>query len=205
MEDNRRNIVETAEYELHRSVIVKWVQLLFVCEVVRMVITLINNIPEIPSFTRWISSIVSAVVIFALFQLAIVNERYRKAAIFYCISVGGGIVVSLLHMSLLTLPLSICAIIASYQELNAHSEITASKDIKLSNRWHSLFNLELFTGLIAGTIGIVPMIIAALAGVDTEVLISMFSLVLALINVVLELLHVVYLKHTISLYQKLES
>ena len=205
MEDNSRNIVETAEYEPNRIVIVKWVQILFVCQVVRVVIVLINAIPEIPSFTNWISSIVSAIVIFALFQLAIVNERYRKASIFYCVSVGGAIVVSLLNMSLLALPLSICAIIASYHEFNAYSEITASKDIKLSNRWHSLFYVEIFTGIIAGTIGVVPMIIAAFAGVDTEVLISLFTLVLAMINVVVELLHVVYLKQTISLYQKLES
>jgi len=83
-----------------------------------------------------------------LFKLSVVNARYRKATIFYGISVGGGILSSLLNMNMFILVLSIFSIVASYQELNAHSEITASKDAKLSARWHSLFYLDMFAGII---------------------------------------------------------
>jgi len=107
----------------------------------------------------------------------------------------------LLNKNVFVMVLSICSIVASYHELNAHSEITASKDAKLSARWHSLFYLDMFAGIMVGVLSIIPMIIAAFAGVDTDLLISIFSIVLVLINIVLEMLHVVYLKKTLVSYR----
>lgn len=202
MEDDNRTMVEMMEYEIHGTIIVKWIQVLFVCEIVRLALTVVSAIPGIPSFIGWISRAVSITVIVALFHLIVVNERYRKAAILYCISVGGGIVVSLLKISGLVLVLSICAIIASYQELNAHSEVTALKDTKLSARWHSLFYLEMFAGIMVALLGMIPAIIAGLAGVSTDVIISIMTIILEMVNVTVGILHIVYLKQTVALFQK---
>ena len=202
MDDNRRNIAEISECEFHGTIITKWFQILFVSEIGRMVITATNFISDMSSVTGWISRVVSVVIIFALFHLVKVNERYRKAAILYCISVGGSIVLTLLNTSIFALALSVCYIIASYHELIGHSEITTLKDAKLSDRWRSLFYLDMFAGIMVGVLSIIPMMIAMLAGVDEYVVISIFSIVLNLINLVIRLLHVVYLKQTISLYQK---
>ena len=202
MEDDNRTIVEMPEHESHGTIIVKWIQILFVCEIVRVVLSVLSTIPEIPSFTGWISRVVSVAAIASLFNLAVVNVRYRKAAIFYCISVGGSIVLSLLHISALTIVLSICSIIASFQELNAHSEITATRNARLSERWHSLFYLEMFAGIIVVFLGMIPAIIAVFAGVDTDVITSIMAIILALVNIAVRLLHVMYLKQTVDLYDK---
>ena len=201
MVDNNEITMNGENFEPHKETIVKWVHFLFLCQIAKLFITALGEIFTISGITGWVSHIASLATVFALFKLSVVNARYRKATIFYGISVGGGILSSLLNMNMFILVLSIFSIVASYQELNAHSEITASKDAKLSARWHSLFYLDMFAGIMVGVVSIIPMIIAAFAGVDTDLLISIFSIVLVLINIALEMLHVVYLKKTLVLYR----
>lgn len=201
MENNEEATVNIANYDSHKEVIAKWIRILFACQIVKILTATLNASAAIGNIAGWLSRIVTIAIIIALFNLSVVNERYRKAALFYGISVGGGILLALLNKSVFVMVLSICSIVASYHELNAHSEITASKDAKLSARWHSLFYLDMFAGIMVGVLSIIPMIIAAFAGVDTDLLISIFSIVLALINIVLEMLHVVYLKKTLVSYR----
>jgi hypothetical protein len=201
MENNKETTVNIANYDSHKEVIAKWIRILFACQIVRILTATLDASAAIGNIAGWLSRIVTIAIIIALFNLSVVNERYRKAALFYGISVGGGILSALLNKNVFVMVLSISSIVASYQELNAHSEITASKDAKLSARWHSLFYLDMFAGIMIGVVSIIPMIIAAFAGVDTNLLISIFSIVLALINIVLGLLHVVYLKKTLVSYR----
>lgn len=201
MESNKETTVNIANYDSHKEVIAKWIRILFACQIVRILTATLDASAAIGNIAGWLSRIVTIAIIIALFNLSVVNERYRKAALFYGISVGGGILSALLNKNVFVMVLSISSIVASYQELNAHSEITASKDAKLSARWHSLFYLDMFAGIMIGVVSIIPMIIAAFAGVDTNLLISIFSIVLALINIVLGLLHVVYLKKTLVSYR----
>lgn len=201
MENNEEATVNIANYDSHKEVIAKWIRILFACQIVKILTATLNASAAIGNIAGWLSRIVTIAIIIALFNLSVVNERYRKAALFYGISVGGGILLALLNKNVFVMVLSICSIVASYHELNAHSEITASKDAKLSARWHSLFYLDMFAGIMVGVLSIIPMIIAAFAGVDTDLLISIFSIVLALINIVLEMLHVVYLKKTLVSYR----
>ena len=201
MENNEEATVNIANYDSHKEVIAKWIRILFACQIVKILTATLNASAAIGNIAGWLSRIVTIVIIIALFNLSVVNERYRKAALFYGISVGGGILLALLNKNVFVMVLSICSIVASYHELNAHSEITASKDAKLSARWHSLFYLDMFAGIMVGVLSIIPMIIAAFAGVDTDLLISIFSIVLVLINIVLEMLHVVYLKKTLVSYR----
>jgi len=201
MENNEEATVNIANYDSHKEVIAKWIRILFACQIVKILTATLNASAAIGNIAGWLSRIVTIAIIIALFNLSVVNERYRKAALFYGISVGGGILLALLNKNVFVMVLSICSIVASYHELNAHSEITASKDAKLSARWHSLFYLDMFAGIMVGVLSIIPMIIAAFAGVDTDLLISIFSIVLVLINIVLEMLHVVYLKKTLVSYR----
>lgn len=201
MENNEEATVNIANYDSHKEVIAKWIRILFACQIVKILTAILNASAAIGNIAGWLSRIVTIAIIIALFNLSVVNERYRKAALFYGISVGGGILLALLNKNVFVMVLSICSIVASYHELNAHSEITASKDAKLSARWHSLFYLYMFAGIMVGVLSIIPMIIAAFAGVDTDLLISIFSIVLVLINIVLEMLHVVYLKKTLVSYR----
>lgn len=201
MSDTNESVMPSPNFDSFKDVIVKWVHILFLCQIVNLFTTVLGAIAAIGSIAGWLSRIVTIAIIIALFNLSVVNERYRKAALFYGISVGGGILLELLNKNVFVMVLSICSIVASYHELNAHSEITASKDTKLSARWHSLFYLDMFAGIMVGVLSIIPMIIAAFAGVDTDLLISIFSIVLVLINIVLEMLHVVYLKKTFVLYR----
>lgn len=201
MENNEEATVNIANYDSHKEVIAKWIRILFACQIVKILTATLNASAAIGNIAGWLSRIVTIAIIIALFNLSVVNKRYRKAALFYGISVGGGILLALLNKNVFVMVLSICSIVASYHELNAHSEITASKDAKLSARWHSLFYLDMFAGIMVGVLSIIPMIIAAFAGVDTDLLISIFSIVLVLINIVLEMLHVVYLKKTLVSYR----
>ena len=201
MENNKETTVNIANYDSQKEVITKWIRILFACQIVKILTATLNASAAIGNIAGRLSRIVTIAIIIALFNLSVVNERYRKAALFYGISVGGGILLALLNKNVFVMVLSICSIVASYHELNAHSEITASKDAKLSARWHSLFYLDMFAGIMVGVLSIIPMIIAAFAGVDTDLLISIFSIVLALINIVLEMLHVVYLKKTLVSYR----
>ena len=201
MENNEEATVNIANYDSHKEVIAKWIRILFACQIVKILTATLNASAAIGNIAGCLSRIVTIAIIIALFNLSVVNERYRKAALFYGISVGGGILLALLNKNVFVMVLAICSIVASYHELNAHSEITASKDAKLSARWHSLFYLDMFAGIMVGVLSIIPMIIAAFAGVDTDLLISIFSIVLVLINIVLEMLHVVYLKKTLVSYR----
>jgi len=139
MVDNNEITMNGENFEPHKETIVKWVHFLFLCQIAKLFITALGEIFTISGITGWVSHIASLATVFALFKLSVVNARYRKATIFYGISVGGGILSSLLNMNMFILVLSIFSIVASYQELNGHSEITAAKDAKLSARWQYLF------------------------------------------------------------------
>ena len=204
MTDRDELYVEPHPMDDQKPIITKWIYILFICNIVNMIVTALNAIPAISGLTAWISRGITVVMIVALFNLAAVNERYRKAAFFSAVVVGGGIavVVLALKVNLFTMVISICALIANYQELNAHSELVAPKDAKLSRRWHSLFYWELAVGLITGFLSSAAVVIAVLADVDAEMITTVTVAVLGAINIILGLFRIVYLKQTIGLYQK---
>lgn len=187
-----------------KAIVAKWIYILLICNIVSMIVTALNAIPPISGVTAWISRGITVVMIVALFNLAAVNERYRKAAVFSAVVVGGGIAVVVLELkgNLFTLAISICALIANYQELNAHSELVASMSAKLSKRWHSLFYYELVVGLVTGLLSSAAVVIAVFADVDAEVITTVTVAVLGAINVILGLFRIVYLKQTLRLYQE---
>lgn len=202
MTDHDEMYMESTNFDDQKPIIAKWMYVLFICNIASMIVTALNVISAISGVTGWVTRGISVVMIVALFNLTVANERYRKAAIFSAIVVGGGIAVAVLKMNLFTMVISICAIIANYQELHAHSELVASKDVKLSNRWRSLFGYELVVGIISGVFSSAAVVIAVLADVDAEMITSVTVAVFALINLVIGLFRVMYLKQTLGLYRE---
>ena len=186
---------------LHKFGLSKVIQILLICQIIEFFTEIIGVFNGLSSINIWISRVVSITMIFVFLQMAIVNERYLKASLFYGISVGGTILLSVLGKSMFALVFSLCSIIACYHELNAHSEITASIDAKLSKRWHSLFYLELTIGLLAGLLSVIPIIIATMAGADPNTITSITKTCATIASVFLNLLRVIYLKQTLSLYR----
>lgn len=187
--------------DVSRAILSKCIQILFVFQIVELFTEVLSVISLISGFTVWISRITSVLTIGVFFKMGSANKRYCKASLFYGISVGGAILLSLLGKSMFTIVLSICSIIACYHELNAHSEITASMNAKLSKRWHSLFYLELTIGLLAGLLSAIPIIIATVAGADPNTITSITKICATIASVFLNLLRVIYLKQTLSLYR----
>ena len=189
-------------YDSHRELILKWLKILFICQAANLVMTVLAVIPALLTVTAWLSRIVSVFCIAALFSLSAVNGRYRKAAIFYCINLVGGIVAGLWNSSLLTIAVSVCSIIASYQHVNAHSELTEPKDAKLSQRWHALFYWALVVGILSGLATTAAVVIAVLANADNQTVINGAVAFVALVAVIPGLFHLKYLKQTMALYNE---
>jgi len=202
MSDTNENVMTTPDFDSHKDVIVKWVQILFICQVANLFAAALGAVAAISSILGWISRIITIAIIVSLFNLSAVNERYRKAALFYGISVGGGILSAVLNNNMFGMVLSICSIVATYHELNAHSEITAPKNAKLSKKWHSLFYYQMVVGLISGFITSAGVVIAVLAEMDPDAIVSVALIFVALLGVIVNLFHVMYLKQTLSLYRE---
>lgn len=202
MSDTNEIVTPSPNFDSFKDIIVKWVHILFLCQIANLFTNVLGAITAIGSIAGWLSRIVTVVIIIALFNLAVVNERYRKAALFYGISVGGGILSALLNKNMFGVVFSICSIVASYHELNAHSEITASKNAKLSKRWHFLFFYQMVVGLISGFISSAGVVIAVLAEMNPDAIVSFALIVTALVGVILGLFHVMYLKQTLRLYNE---
>lgn len=186
----------------HNEIIVKWIKVLFICQIANVITTALGAVAALSTIVSWAARIVSIAAVAALFNLAPVHERYRKAALFNAIAVVGGIVSGLLKVELFGLALSVCSLVATYHELNAHSELTEPRDEKLSNRWHSLFWYEIVAGLFAGLFSTVAIIVAAFAEIDQDTIVSLAVAAASVVSVIVGLVRVLYLKQTLALYQE---
>lgn len=189
---------ESMEYNTqdYNPVLGKWLKNLFLLGIASAVIVALTAIPALTSVLGWVSRVIGVGIILALFRLAPANGRYRKAAIFQCIVVGVGLFSSLLQISLFSLAASVCSIIAQYQEYHGHSEVVAGKDTKLSDKWRSLFYVQFAVGIIVGMLSASGVVIAALAGVETNAIVTVFLLVSTALSTLIQVFYLIYLKKT---------
>lgn len=180
--------------ENNKKLITKWLQILYYCVIVRFILSIGISIPLL-------SRIVSIVIIVALFNLAPVNEKYRTSMFFQAVSFVGTILSSLLKIPLITVVFLVCSIVASYYQYNAHSEITQEKDTKLSEKWHSLFYLEIFSGFIVAFFSLIPIILGVFGQMDVNTVTFIESIISRVVNLALYCLHGLYLKKTIDLFK----
>lgn len=201
--DYNELIPAASDYDPHREILTKWLQVLLVCSMASLAMSFVVAIAGNGTVLTLISAAISIVGVVAYFGLAPVSERYRKAAIFTAISVGGSILVIVApSVSIITLATSICSIVASWQEFNAHSEITESRDRKLSRQWHALFYYQLVIGIISGVLTTAAVVIAVLAELDPELIVNVTVWVVMFISAILGIVRILYLKRTLALFQE---
>ena len=114
---------------------VKWLRVLIYIAIARIINTLIGIPTFIPTaVTAWISRILMALMVFAMFKLAPANDRYKKTGIQLAIVLVLTIATELLNTgAVLTLIAGILSIVAEYQEFYGHSELIEEKGVEVTN------------------------------------------------------------------------
>ena len=182
----------------------KWLRVLMYSAIAGLVNTFIGIPSFIPTvITSWISRILMAVMVFAMFKLAPANDRYKKAGIQRAIVLALTIATDLLHSgAILTLIAGTLAIVADYQEYHGHSELVEEKDHQLSGKWTSLFLWSIVVGLLLGFASTAAGIFAAMAGMDTMKATIMIAAILAIPQYVIEILYILYLKKMVAIFSE---
>lgn len=179
------------------TTLARWFKVLLLCQTVELATELLDLFGILGGVAVWASRIAAVAVIATLFRMAAVNPRYRKAAVFYAVALAGGLLVWL-RLGVLGLALSVCSLVAMYHEFGAHEALLASLDETLAARWHSLFYWKLFGGLLAGVVGMVPALVLALLGWQTDVVTTIVTACFAVVELALEAVHTLYLKRTLA-------
>lgn len=188
--------------EENRNDFAKWLRVLMYIAIAGLLNTFIGIPSFVPSvITSWISRILMAVMIFAMFKLAPANDRYKKAATQRAIIIALTIATDFLHSgAILTLIAGTLAIVADYQEYHGHSELMEEKDHQLSGKWTSLFLWSIVVGLLLGFTSTAAGIFAAMAGMDTMKATIMIAAILAIPQYVIEILYILYLKKMVAIF-----
>ena len=189
--------------EENRIDIAKWLRVLMYIAIAGLVNTFIGIPSFVPSvITSWISRILMAVMVFAMFKLATANDRYKKAGIQRAIVLTLTIATDLLHSgAILTLIAGTLAIVADYQEYHGHSELIEENDHQLSGKWTSLFMWSIVVGLLLGFTSTAAGMFAAMAGIDTMKATIMIAAILSIPQYVIEIIYILYLKKMVTIFE----
>ena len=189
--------------EENRIDFAKWLRVLIYIAIGGLVNVLIGIPSFIPtSITTWISRILMAVMVFAMFKLAPANGRYKKAGIQRAIVLVLTIATDILHSgAVLTLIAGTLAIVADYQEYHGHSELIEEEDHQLSGKWTSLFMWSIVVGLLLGFTSTAAGMFAAMAGIDTMKATIMIAAILAIPQYVIEIIYILYLKKMVTIFE----
>ena len=182
----------------------KWFRILIYIAVAGLVNALVGMPSFIPTaVTTWVSRILMAVIVYAMFKLAPANDRYKKAAIQRTLVLAITIATEFMETAaVLTLLAGILSIVAEYQEYHAHSELVEEKDLKLSGKWTSLFMWSIIIGLILGFASTAASMLAVIAGLDVEKAAVIIAAALMIPEYIIDILYILYLKKMVSIFQK---
>lgn len=207
---------ENNEYEIvhnepvpHKALLQKWLPILLYVQCTGMVISALALLLPLGSWTTWISYILTIATFSVLFQLAPACRRYRKSAVFQCISLillilnalivfnGGTSVVASLIGSVFSIAASVCTLIAAYQEYYGHADVIRELDGKLSQRWRSLFVWQIVVGVVIGLGSTIVAVISMMIG--TADIATVAVVIVSLAGVALRIVYLLYLGKTIKL------
>lgn len=185
--------------------LIKWLRFLMYVSIVSLVNSLIGQLSIVPSaVTTWISRGAAVAVVVCMFQLSPANARYRKTAILRIVSLILTIISAFVSVSAVLVS-SVVSIIGDYQEYNAHSELVAQKDAKLSGRWSSLFLWSLFSGVLVWLVSLIVSLIATFLRTDAAAITSIVtSLVIASIYAI-DIAYILYLKKMLVIFDESEG
>ena len=113
----------------------KYFKNLFYIQISALILSILSAVPGINTVTDWANGIIQLFIIVIMFQLTAMHERYRKAAIFLCVTVGFTLISMLTDIGILTFAISICSLISIYQEYSAHSAMIERVDANLAGKW----------------------------------------------------------------------
>ena len=194
--------------EINCGQITKWLRVMIYVAIVSFVNAIVNILPFIPaSITTWISRGIIVAMVVCMYQLSSVNEGYQKAWIMRASMLACNLITTFLWaFSFLTLAASIFSIIAVYREYNAHSELIAEKDSKLSSKWHSLFMWSILAGVLVGFGSVATVLIVTMAGMDAVKITALVVGLLGIPQMILDVVYITYLKKMIdSLSENIEG
>ena len=198
--ENHNELMETPS-EFPRETGLKWLRTLFYLHLASLAVGGGAALPMDDQWLTWGSRLITVGAILCLFRLACANGRYRKAAIFRAVYLGGALASSLLFSStILMLAASVCSMISDYQEYHAHAEMTAA-DPKLSEQWRGLFTWAVITGIIVGFGSFLTAVVVSLADVGTAATAAIVVAILSVPSLIFNVVYLVYLHRTIRIFQ----
>lgn len=186
----------------NKELFLKWTKNLYNVQIVLLVCGVLSAVPLVGDVFTWISRVFSLITIYILYQLAPVNERYKKAAIFSGIAIVVGILTQTANVAVVGLAGSICSLVGIYEEYTAHSDILDGIDNILARKWHSLFNWQIFGGIVLGVLA-APLVVV-LAGVllfDANIITALVLILVTGFDLILDFVYLKYLKRTREQYE----
>lgn len=192
--------------ENQRGVFAKWIKYLFYIQVAAGVVGLLSAVPALDAIVLWVNRILSMATVVVLFKLAPLNKRYKKTAIFACVGLALAVLTVWTDMVALVLVASIFSLVGTYQEYNGHSEMVEIMDAKLAKNWHSLFNWQIFGGILVGLLGGVIVVVCTIAfSTEQEVLTSITLVLMNVLDLILWIIYLRFLKRTYTMYGEHEE
>ena len=187
----------------NKELFLNWMQNLFYVQCVALALALIAKLPFIGSWFNWVIRITTIATIFMLYKLSPLNKRYLKSAIFMGVTILTSIFLK--GLGILAIVSVICSIIAVYQEYMGHSEVIKEVDSKLSKKWNSLFNWELWGGfLIGGVTAPIVVAIGLLGNSNVELATNVVTVVTTCFTIILDIVYLMIMKCMIKMYAEYE-
>ena len=189
----------------NKELFLKGTKHLFYIHIATLIVSLLIEFPIIGSVFGWVNIILSIGIAFLLFQMAPVNDRYRKAALCMAVASGATIITKFADSDILTLAASICSLITVYQEYKGHSEMMKGVDYKLADKWHGLFYWQILGGFLLGILGTPILILLGLVVViDANLLAGVLVIIVLCFDIIMEILYLRYMKRMHEIYKHYE-
>ena len=173
---------------------------LFYINCLALISIIVALVPEMTNWSGWGNIVISSCIVVILLGLADSNKRYTKAAIFRMIAVAISILLKFMDSSILSSVTSIILFCSLYQEYNAHSEVLADVDEKLSKRWKELFGIYLIGSIVVGVLS--ALIVISLGALFLQYAKAITVVVLVLsggFDLIMRIIYLVYLKQMMNL------
>lgn len=189
--------------ENSREILVKWLKVLVFVQIVSVALSLMGVVGFLGTVRTGLGFVCWIAAVYALFQLARLTERYRKAFLFRALAMAGNLVSHMFSaLPMIGFVVSLCATVASYQEYHGHSEIVEPMDEKLAGKWCGLFWLEFFLGLASSVVAVIAVMTAAGLTGNEALVAGMANYIVMGINLLWQLLYLSYMKKTLALLEK---
>lgn len=202
---------------------VQWLRILFYLSFACFALSLLDFLPIDNGLIDWPKRVLTACMIYCLFQMSNVLPRYRKAAIFravqlVCILLGALISFIWIHWAGLvhsttmgflrqsaSFVVLIVSYIATYQIYNSHGDLVADFDPALAQKWRQLFPITIVASILTSLGSLIVAMLQVTQNVGGAVMISSVQTIIMIPHVVIELVSLIYLRRTLKIFEGKEE